>query len=631
MHHYPPSSVVSPALVQPAPAISTDRRSYNHDEIQPPPHTSDQAQPSNHNSALSTEQFFQLYAPSAYREQPRIPLRGVVDPGTLAFAYEEARLRKKRKSAATKEKVPTAKKRQSEPSPVPDIALAPAPATDPLPPPVKVTKPRQRKAPQKSSSRKSTSSARDPDEKTILESDVDISMADVTAQSVDNSILPADHSHITLSDAPVAVSATATKPAAKPSKRAPKSKKSSVPVTDAGEPSKSTILPEVSQENKSQNLVQNGRSSRLAPPDNADFISATSTLAPAEPKPEKKRRKPKAGPVVEESVLSDSAMDVDSPANLDPDTIEIPPAALLGALLPAPLQPIPTFGTDELAAPHHPSTSPAPGPANVAAPTVAKSHSNVASKASSHTSTVTPPGNPKATSKRGHDLPSTIALLPGMALPPSDSDHQGINIWLTFPLKGQNNVTLNFAREVEKKYGLGALNPRAAAHNLRRKAIWKMGEELERQERARKNGGGDDDSADDIQSVDLNSDDDRGSDADPMDLDLDPRRRAGSPTHSSEELAKLEEMNLDPEKWKFAKNGRLVRRRKRKQEEYDRNDDFVDDTEMAWDEQARMAQDGFFVYSGPLKLDNAGSTTNGRCVLFPSVLYSLIACISWSN
>ena len=42
------------------------------------------------------------------------------------------------------------------------------------------------------------------------------------------------------------------------------------------------------------------------------------------------------------------------------------------------------------------------------------------------------------------------------------------------------------------------------------------------------------------------------------------------------------------------------RRRKKRAEDYDRNDEFIDDTELAWEHQALMAKDGFFVYSGPL-------------------------------
>lgn len=42
------------------------------------------------------------------------------------------------------------------------------------------------------------------------------------------------------------------------------------------------------------------------------------------------------------------------------------------------------------------------------------------------------------------------------------------------------------------------------------------------------------------------------------------------------------------------------KKRRKKVEEYDREDPFVDDTELAWQEQAAASKDGFFVYSGPL-------------------------------
>ena len=37
-----------------------------------------------------------------------------------------------------------------------------------------------------------------------------------------------------------------------------------------------------------------------------------------------------------------------------------------------------------------------------------------------------------------------------------------------------------------------------------------------------------------------------------------------------------------------------------KEDEYDKDDDFVDDSELLWEEQAAASRDGFFVYSGPL-------------------------------
>jgi hypothetical protein len=50
-------------------------------------------------------------------------------------------------------------------------------------------------------------------------------------------------------------------------------------------------------------------------------------------------------------------------------------------------------------------------------------------------------------------------------------------------------------------------------------------------------------------------------------------------------------------------DGKKKRARKKKIEEYDREDPFVDDSEMAWQEHAAASKDGFFVYSGPLVPD----------------------------
>ncbi|KAL2163434.1 hypothetical protein VTH06DRAFT_5491 [Thermothelomyces fergusii] len=42
------------------------------------------------------------------------------------------------------------------------------------------------------------------------------------------------------------------------------------------------------------------------------------------------------------------------------------------------------------------------------------------------------------------------------------------------------------------------------------------------------------------------------------------------------------------------------KKRNFKEDEYDKDDDFVDDSELLWEEQAAASKDGFFVYSGPL-------------------------------
>lgn len=141
------------------------------------------------------------------------------------------------------------------------------------------------------------------------------------------------------------------------------------------------------------------------------------------------------------------------------------------------------------------------------------------------------------------------------------SETQGANIWLTFPLKGHENVTINFAQEVEKKYGFAALHPRIAARRERQRQITAAGAALE------KAGGA------------VSNDD--------MSLDL------------SENESNVEMGGMDDETSARENDGKKPRR-KRRQEDYDKEDDFIDDTELAWEQQALMAKDGFFVYSGPL-------------------------------
>lgn len=146
----------------------------------------------------------------------------------------------------------------------------------------------------------------------------------------------------------------------------------------------------------------------------------------------------------------------------------------------------------------------------------------------------------------------------GGAQPTKNSSGEGTNIWLTFPLQGQTNVTINFAREVEKKYGFAALHPRVAAARERRRQMAAATAALER-------GSG-------------------AASADDMSVDL------------SEPESNVEMGGMDEDLTQEGKK----RQRKKKTEDYDKDDDFIDDTELAWEQSALMAKDGFFVYSGPL-------------------------------
>jgi hypothetical protein len=144
---------------------------------------------------------------------------------------------------------------------------------------------------------------------------------------------------------------------------------------------------------------------------------------------------------------------------------------------------------------------------------------------------------------------------------------RGTNIWISFALKGKENVTINFSHEVETKYGLSALNPRLAARRERQRQLALAGAELERQARG---GTGSAVDGDDM-SLDL-SEPEGGSDTDVVMKDAAESKDQQPPT----------------------------KKRKRKAEDYDRNDDFIDDAELLLEEQALMSKDGFFVYSGPL-------------------------------
>ncbi|KAE9984310.1 hypothetical protein EG327_005071 [Venturia inaequalis] len=176
----------------------------------------------------------------------------------------------------------------------------------------------------------------------------------------------------------------------------------------------------------------------------------------------------------------------------------------------------------------------------------------------------TPPAAPKRAKEQPPPLPSGSGLLSATELGSIGSTltngNAGTNIFLTFALVGQNNVTINFAREVERKYGFAALHPRLAARNERKRALAAASNALEKE-------------------AGLGSVDD-------MSLDL-------SEPDSNNETGGNEEDSANA-----PTDGR--KRRKKKAEEYDRGDDFIDDTEMAWEESALMAKDGFFVYSGPL-------------------------------
>ena len=169
----------------------------------------------------------------------------------------------------------------------------------------------------------------------------------------------------------------------------------------------------------------------------------------------------------------------------------------------------------------------------------------------------TPPP-PKPT---GSGLLSSSDLFGGPSSEPSGPKGPSIALHIPLNPRGENNI--NIAAEIAKKYGRDAVNPRAAAHR----------ERLLRMEAAQN------------KLIDSNDD---------MSVDL---------MSDMEDNSNVEMGGMDDEKSNtgLETDGKPVRKRRRnKVEEYDKEDDFIDDTELAWQEQAAVAKDGFFVYSGPL-------------------------------
>ncbi|KAF2758152.1 HPC2-domain-containing protein [Pseudovirgaria hyperparasitica] len=188
----------------------------------------------------------------------------------------------------------------------------------------------------------------------------------------------------------------------------------------------------------------------------------------------------------------------------------------------------------------------------------------------------TPPTKPARAKEQ--PLPTGSGLLSGTPFGPVASSNgtsngdspAGTNIWLTFPLQGQNNVTINFAREVEKKYGFAALHPKIAAQKERKRQMAAAGAALEKASGVASN--------------------------DDMSLDL------------SEPDSNVEMGGVDGGDASGINEEGKPRKRRKKVEDYDKEDDFIDDTELAWERQALMAKDGFFVYSGPLLTEGAKPT-----------------------
>ncbi|KAI9684050.1 MAG: hypothetical protein M1822_005877 [Bathelium mastoideum] len=178
----------------------------------------------------------------------------------------------------------------------------------------------------------------------------------------------------------------------------------------------------------------------------------------------------------------------------------------------------------------------------------------------------------------GSGLLDPASLVPGTSGPGSSTGRNGtangkaVDIDIHIPLKPSGGNTINIAQEITSRYGRDALNPRAAAH---RDKLLRVAAAAGALEKGLALGG----EGDDLMSLDISDPGGDDSNAEMGGMDDDGDGGLGK--------------TLDGK----------PRKRKKKIEDYDKDDDFIDDTEMAWEQQAVAATEGFFVYSGPLKTD----------------------------
>ncbi|KAL8404842.1 hypothetical protein RB594_009646 [Gaeumannomyces avenae] len=150
---------------------------------------------------------------------------------------------------------------------------------------------------------------------------------------------------------------------------------------------------------------------------------------------------------------------------------------------------------------------------------------------------------------------------------------QAPSIVLEIALNGETNKYVNFMRMAEDKYGWDALHPREAAHRDRKARIAAAASALEKNEKA---GSG-------RETCDEETDQESGADESNAENGNAAAAVASGPDAAADDAPK-----------------KIRRKRNFKEDEYDKEDDFVDDSEMLWEEQAAASKDGFFVYSGPL-------------------------------
>jgi hypothetical protein len=161
----------------------------------------------------------------------------------------------------------------------------------------------------------------------------------------------------------------------------------------------------------------------------------------------------------------------------------------------------------------------------------------------------------------------------GKARPGEETEAPSISLHVPL-VPGESNKYVNFMRMAEEHYGWDALHPRLAASRERKARIAAATAALEKTGSGRDSG------------EEMDEDILQGSDAGESNVEMGGMGN-GTGTGTANGIGAP-----------AAKPAR--KKRNFKEDEYDKEDDFVDDSELLWEEQAAASKDGFFVYSGPL-------------------------------
>lgn len=217
--------------------------------------------------------------------------------------------------------------------------------------------------------------------------------------------------------------------------------------------------------------------------------------------------------------------------------------------------------------------------------TLVKKSTSTGASSTAHSPKPSRPKQAPASLPSGNGLLSSAMF--GGAYDNTGPEKTAPTVILNVSLDGGDNRYVNFARLAEERYGFNALHPRLAAQRERLARVAAAGAAIENAHKMARNSGSGV-SADEM-SVDLSENDGGGDDS---------NIEMGGTSYHDIEMSGLGRSGGEGSEATLVK--KVPKKRLMKEDFYDKDDPFVDDAELAWEEQAAASKDGFFVYSGPL-------------------------------